>query len=74
MSDLSSDRDREIGQQLNRKLQITLERLARQNGLTSDRAADFLLLGALFVASDAYETSLENTLEIARSLVASTFN
>ncbi|MEM6300903.1 MAG: hypothetical protein AAF749_04125 [Pseudomonadota bacterium] len=74
MSVLSSARDREIGEQLHRKLRITLERLARQNDLATDRAADFLLLGAMFVAGAAYETSLENTLEIARSLVTSALN
>ena len=70
-SQLTAEQDREIGEQLFKKLQTTVNRMQRQHGITRDKAADFLVLGALFTAAGIYERSLEETVEVAAVLVKS---
>ncbi|MEM1141614.1 MAG: hypothetical protein AAF671_03865 [Pseudomonadota bacterium] len=71
MSELSMERDQLIGQELYRKLVHTVERTARVHHISPDRAADFLLLGAIFTAARFYECDLSETLEVAETLVDS---
>lgn len=53
------------------RLQRLMGRIARRHGLARDRAADFVLLGALFLAADTNESSLDEALELLRELARS---
>ncbi|GAB5415881.1 MAG: hypothetical protein Cons2KO_34840 [Congregibacter sp.] len=67
----TKEADAVIGEDCFLRLHRLLERIAKRHGLSPERAADYLLTGALFVASDAYDCNLEETLEIAQTLSAS---
>lgn len=53
------------------RLQRLTGRIARRHGLDRDRAADFVLLGALFLAADTNDTSLDEAVELLCELARS---
>lgn len=69
--ELDADRDAEIGQEVYRRLHRLVEQLAKKHGIPGDRAADFLIAGALFVAAGQYDLSIDETLEVAETIAES---
>ena len=68
---LSVERDAEIGRDTYQRLQRLNRRLARAHAIAPDRAVDFMLAGALFVAADIHGFSLDEALELMAEIARS---
>ena len=53
------------------RLQRLADRIGRRHGLGRERAVDFLLLGALFLAADTNDIGLDEAVELLRELTRS---
>lgn len=69
--DLTAEEDAAIGREAYTRLHRLADRLARRHGLARDRAADYLLLGSLFLVADANHASLDEAVELLRELARS---
>lgn len=69
--DLTVEEDAAIGRDTYARLQRLMDRLVRRHGLARERVADFVLLGALFLAAETNDTSIDEAVELLRELARS---
>lgn len=68
-TDVQTDTD--IGREVFLKLHRLAERLAKRHGISVERAADYLLTGSVFVSAHIQEMSVDDTVDLAATLVES---
>ena len=66
-----SQSDADIGREVFLKLHRLAERLAKRHGVSVERAADYLLTGSVFVSAHIQDMSINDTVDLAATLVES---
>ncbi len=71
MTDLTREQDADIGGDFFLQLHRLTERLARRHDIPLDRATDFLLSGALFVAAHIHTATVDEVVELVGTIADS---